>query len=117
MTDCYCDYEPARLYSARVYVARKTYVCDECSRAIAPGTKYERVFGIWDDPTTYLTCARCLDLREYVAAHVPCFCWAHGNVIEDAIATADQYARDAPGLLFGAYRRRALALRQPRIAA
>jgi hypothetical protein len=54
-------------------------------------------------------------LKEWVKAHVPCFCWAHGNIIEDAIETARNYAHEAPGLLFGAYRRQVAIMRQRKL--
>src|SRR5579859_3199955 len=105
--DCFCDYEPARVYCAVIHRARKSHDCYECGRAkIKPGERYERVFAIWEGgPGVARTCERCLDLREYVRAHVPCFCWAHGNVMDDAHSTVDHYAHEAPGLLFGYWRR------------
>lgn len=63
---------------------------------------------MWDRVDTFKTCSRCLALRDWVKAHVPCFCWHHDNMIEDAIETCDHYSPEAPGLLFGAYRRRIL---------
>ena len=105
MMDCYCDYEPATVYTAVLHTARKPHKCLECGGQIAPGEKYERVFAIWEgDPATCKTCTRCLDLREYVKAHVPCFCWAHHSMHDDAIETVEQYAHEAPGLFFGAAR-------------
>lgn len=83
-----------------------THRCTECDSTIHPGERYERVFGVWErDPGVVRTCPRCLDLRDFVAAHVPCFCWSHGNTREDALATARAFAAEAPGLLFGALRR------------
>ncbi len=104
--DCYCDFDPPDVYTVTLPKARKRHRCSECGRAIQPGEQYERVTGIWDGTAdTFKTCPHCLDLRKYVKAHVPCFCWHHGNMTEDAIETADYYAAEAPGLLFGAYRR------------
>ena len=51
------------------------------------------------------TCERCLDVREFVAAHVPCFCWAHFNLIDDCRETVEEYAHETVGLYFGAHRR------------
>lgn len=117
MTDCYCDYERPEFYHSETRRARKQHRCTECGRAIQPGEKYEHVRAKWEgDIRTHNTCAHCLALREWVQAHVPCFCWAHGNIEEDAIETALQYAHEAPGLLFGAYRRQVMIRRQPRPA-
>lgn len=108
--DCVCDYEPAEVYSAsRIKCARKDHKCDECFRRIARGESYESVWAIWEgEPTTFKTCCRCLALREFVQQNVKCFCWAHGNMIEDAMGCADEYYEQGNGLLFGAYRRKIL---------
>ena len=106
MSECYCDYDPATIYKASRPTARKPHVCEECGRQIQPGERYESVFGVWENKgNTYHTCRHCLALRDYVQAHVPCFCWAHGSTIEDAMETARSFAHEAPGFLFGAYRR------------
>jgi hypothetical protein len=103
---CSCDYDMPEFYTARIHTARKQHKCSECGCKINPGERYENVFGGWcgevDNPKT---CCRCLDLREYVKAHVPCFCFAHHNVHEDAMETAREWSHEAAGLLFGAYRR------------
>lgn len=86
--------------------AKKAHKCGECGRAIGLGEKYENVFGVWDgDASTFKTCQRCVAVREFVVAHVPCCCWLYGNMLEDVINTARDYAHEAPGLLFGTYRR------------
>lgn len=110
MTDaCYCDYEPPEAHSRSLRKARKAHRCDECFRSIAPGETYEYVWGKWEgDVSTFKTCPRCLKLREWLQAHVPCFCWAHGNLIEDASNTVEDYAHEAPGLRFGFLRRKVL---------
>ena len=116
--ECVCDYDAPSVYRrTEVKAARKEHKCEECRRKIKPGESYELVFGMWDGRAdTFKTCAHCLALREWVKAHVPCFCWAHGNIREDAIETAMGYAHEAPGLLFGAYRRE-IAIRRARAAA
>jgi hypothetical protein len=109
--NCSCDYDCPEFYVAEHRRARTAHRCDECQRSIEPGERYEHVRGKWDGQVgSFDTCTRCLALREWVAAHVPCFCWAHGNLLDDAIETARAYADQAPGLLFGAYRRE-LAIR------
>lgn len=105
MTTCYCDYDPASWYSRRQRTAAKPHRCSECSRQIAAGEQYEDVRGCWDGGIDrFKTCGRCLALREYVSAHVPCFCWAHGDMIEEALQTVEAFAHEAPGLMFGALR-------------
>ena len=116
MTDCYCDYDPASVYEASDHIARKEHKCDECGGKIWPHEPYERVFAIWEGRAdTCKTCIRCLALREFIKASVPCFCWAHYNMIEDAMMTADHYSHEAPGLMFGAIRRRILIRRNKRL--
>ena len=108
-SDCFCDYESPAVYSPRsIKSARKSHKCDECFKEIRVGESYERVWGIWERPDTFLTCCRCLELRNFVQQNVKCFCWAHGNIIEDAIETAGAYHEAGNGLLFGAYRRKVL---------
>ena len=117
MTDCYCDYEPARIYSSRVQRARKEYICEECGAKIPPGEQYERAFGVWDFASEFMTCERCLNLRQWVTNSVPCFCWAHGNMIEDAKETVDsawyRAGDEALGLRFGFLRKLYSVRRRP----
>lgn len=104
--DCYCDYEMPAVYNVTQPQARKTHKCNECGHAIESGERYEYVFGVWDgDANTWKTCPRCKALRDFVLSHVPCCCWAHGSMRTDCIETAREFAHEAPGLLFGAYRR------------
>lgn len=114
--NCVCDGPYPSFYHTKHPIARKAHRCDECCRAIRPGEKYERVTANWEGVIgTYKTCPRCLALREYVKAHVPCFCWYHTNMIEDALGTAHHYAHEAPGLLFRAYRLQVAIKRAPRV--
>lgn len=117
--DCFCDYETPEFYRKSIHTARKQYQCYECYRAINPGEQYEVVAAKWDgDFNTCRTCSRCLALRDWVAAHVPCVCWAHGNMIEDCMNTIEAYMHEAPGLWFGAARLKVAIGRNPkRIAA
>lgn len=112
MSACYCDYEPAELYWPRISRSRVERRCDECNKPIRVGERYERVRARWEgDWGTFCTCARCLALRDYVTAHVPCVCWAHGNLLEDCMATVEDWSSEAPGLWFGAARLR-IAIRR-----
>lgn len=117
--DCHCDYDPPSIYSQTpVKAARKEHRCSECRRTIKAGEPYEFTFGIWEGHAeTYKTCQHCLALREWVKAHVPCFCWAHGNTRQDALDTAHGWRHEAPGLLFGAWRREVAIRRERKRAA
>ena len=105
---CYCDYGDVstQLYSQDERKARKEHRCYECGGPIRPGERYERVFAIWDhDPNTCKTCCRCLDLRRYIEAHAPCFCWFHGSMLDDAQSVIEQYACESAGFFIGATKR------------
>lgn len=104
--ECYCDYDTPDFYHVeKISSARKSHKCYECGCQIQAGENYERIRAKWDgDCAIVKTCKRCLALREYVKAHVPCFCFEHGNVNEQAIEEAKAWNHEAPGFLFGAYR-------------
>lgn len=103
---CFCEYELPQFIHIRMRKARKPHACTECGVTIQPGDTYEKVSGSWEGHIeNFKTCARCLELREWVQAHVPCFCYGFGNVREEALEAAREWAHEAPGLLFGAYRR------------
>jgi hypothetical protein len=108
--NCFCDYEPPSFYRVELRLARKQYYCDECSGLILPKERYEYVSGKWDgDLGTYRTCERCVEIREFVSGNVPCFCWGHSNIENDAKAAIDDaYGRaleEVIGLRFGFFRR------------
>ena len=105
MADCYCDYDGPSVWNSTEPVARVEHECYECRCTILPGEKYEYVWGIWDYPETFKTCPRCLALRKWVLAHVPCFCWSHGGLLEEARDTIDHYQNECEGLWFGFLRR------------
>ena len=101
--DCFCDYERPEFYDKACHVARRTHQCAECGRRISPGERYERVAGKWDgDVLVFRTCCRCAALRDHIKAHVSCFCWAHGNLLEDCRSEIDALPAEAygTGLLF-----------------
>lgn len=111
MTECYCDYDPPEFYHKETRKARTPKKCFECRGPIAPGERYEHVCGKWDGRlNTYRTCDRCLELRDFVQGNVPCYCWAHGNIFDDARDAIEDAIYRAPdetrGLLFGFLRRR-----------
>lgn len=104
--DCYCDYDPPEFFSSSTPRARRAHKCYECSGAITPGERYERAAGKWDGYfSTFVTCERCYNIRTWVQNNLPCFCWAYGNVIDDAIEAVREAAFGAPaetaGLRFG----------------
>lgn len=78
-----CDCDPPTLYNQSWPTAQKAHRCCECSKAIAPGEKYQRVEGLWDGEwNTYKTCVSCARLREGIASDIrrvdpldcgPCF--------------------------------------------
>lgn len=113
--DCYCDFEPADFHREQIRTARKAHRCYECSGLIAPGEKYEHVTGKWDGGPidTFKTCERCYDLRTWVKNNVPCFCWYHGSMKDDAEETINDAAwrakGEAVGLRFGFLRRKVMA--------
>lgn len=114
--ECFCEYDAPDFYASRLVTASKQHKCSECSRAIQPGERYEYVVGKWGRTfDRFKTCARCLAVKEFVAASVPCFCWAHGNILDDCHQTAEDYAHEAPGLLFGYWRRYVKVKNAPRV--
>ena len=109
---CRCDYDPAIFYRKRMGRARKDHQCNECGAPIRPGEVYERVSGMWDRTDgvhVFETCERCRDLRVWVTNSIPCFCWAHGNLHEDAEGTIEdatfRLPEETAGLRFGLTRR------------
>lgn len=102
-TECWCDFEPAAFYCRTELKAVKEHTCTECGSAIQPGEKYERVAGKWDGSfSSFKTCPRCVALRDHIKAHVPCFCWAHGSLLDDARMEVENLpvAAYGSGLLF-----------------
>ena len=115
MTACYCDYdERSDVYHAERMKARKPYRCYECHRGIKPSEQYERVASLYDGSWDIVrTCCRCLDARDYIEAHAPCFCWMHGSMLDDAKATLDQYGHESAGFWIGGMKRVLRAERAP----
>lgn len=107
MSACYCDFgEQATVYRASTHQARVQHKCYECSGLIKPGERYEKVVTLYDGEwTTAKTCCRCLDVREYVTAHAPCFCWLHGSMLDDAKEVIEQHGHASAGFYIGAMKR------------
>jgi len=98
---CYCDYEQAVWCRTTEPKARKIHRCSECHGPIPVGENYEYAVGKWDYVQQYRTCRACMALRQYVNDLVPCFCWAYGQMREDARNTIDEYRRELSGMWFG----------------
>lgn len=118
---CYCDYDPPEFSSRRICVARKAHKCTECRGPIQPGEKYEYVAGRWEGEfCDFHTCERCVDLRQWVMNNVPCFCWAHGDMTQNATEAIEAATYRAPketaGLYFGFLRRLVLRDRHNKAA-
>lgn len=100
--DCYCDYDQPSFWSQSFPKARKEHSCEECGRKILPGETYEYVSGLWDDWfDTFKTCQHCVDIRTFVKNSVPCFCWAHGNLMDDVKETLEEASYRAPDEMKG----------------
>lgn len=106
---CVCDYDyddGPDVYAKSERKARKRYRCYECAHHVEPGETYEHVSSLYDGSWQITrTCCRCLDARKYIEAHAPCFCWAHGNMLDDARDTANQYGHESAGFYIGAMKR------------
>ena len=115
--DCSCDYEPPSLYSKRlVKSARKRFFCCECGHTIKPGDSYERITGLWDGYfDSFVTCRHCASLKAWAIVSVPCFCWAHGNLLQDVRDMVDEVRHDVPGFFFE-YGRRVIAAKRAKAA-
>lgn len=104
---CYCDFgERSVVYKASRVRAAKEHKCYECGRTIVLGERHEVVSSLYDGSWERTrTCARCLDVRDYVTAHAPCFCWLHGSMLEDAKNTLDEYGHHSAGFWIGGMKR------------
>lgn len=113
--DCYCDYgDPPTFFTEVKYTARIQHKCSECCGPIHPKEQYERVVGKWDgDVSMYKTCCRCLALREHLKAHVRCFCWNFGDMLNEARNAVDNLPVEAEGTgLYFELGRLAVAIRR-----
>ena len=105
MSYCYCDYEMPEFLREKMVTARVAHRCCECTSTILPSEQYELVTGKWaGEMGVHKTCAECVKLRDYVTAHVPCFCWAYENLYEDATEILREYCHHVPGMAMEAGR-------------
>ena len=98
---CSCDWDdcdaPEFYEQSDIKAARKAHRCYECSRPIQPGNPYQRTVGKWrGDVSSFATCRRCLAIIDWVKAHIPCFCFLHGSMVDDARTTIDDACFFAP---------------------
>lgn len=94
---CECEGEPGDFQRTTQRKARKSYCCDECRGVIAAGDVYEITSGKWDGYLlTYRMCYRCIDLRNWMTANVPCFCFCFSRLHQNCIDTAYAAAKEAP---------------------
>lgn len=103
---CYCDYDSPDFHRSSIVRARKAYHCYECGKSIAVGEQHEYAFGVIDGYSYQpRTCRYCLDIRQFVVNNIPCFCWAHGNLLDDARDIISRAYEEAPdevkGVAFG----------------
>ena len=98
----FCDLDdPPSAFKETMRRARTAHRCSECRSTIHPGETYEHVWGVWGgDVDTFKTCPTCLSLRNWVVAHIPCFCWNYKSMRADAHqAVADVLADEhVPGM-------------------
>jgi len=102
---CVCDSYTYPYYE-RCHTARKQHKCYDCGRGIEPGQWYMAVGGMcegewWNGKI----CRRCWSMLSWVKAHIPCVCVSFGNMREELVEICREAQRQAPGLLFGLYRR------------
>ena len=104
---CFCDFgDPPTVQHSERLRARKHYRCYECHKAIAPGETYERTASLYDGSWDVArVCSRCLDARDYITAHAPCFCWMYGSMLDDAKNTLDEYGHHSAGFYIGGMKR------------
>jgi 1,6-anhydro-N-acetylmuramate kinase len=103
---CYCDGERPDVYHAHTMRARARYKCYECGGCIAAGEQYERAAMLYEGSWEVArTCRLCLDAREYIMAHAPCFCWLHGSMLDDAKEVLIEHGHASAGFYLGGMKR------------
>ena len=95
---CECntdDVPPTVWRQATVRRSRKPATCCECRSVIPVGSSFLRTFGVWDcEPKTFITCADCLAFLAWVEAHLPCFCYAYGQLFSEAADDCYEWAQE-----------------------
>ena len=94
---CSCDGDPASFYISEDRKARKQHKCYECRAVIEPGERYEHARGCWEGTiSTFKTCVLCLEIRQWARISVPCFCFNHGDLLENIRDMVTEVRRDCP---------------------
>lgn len=97
---CMADYndDPATVYSSKECRSRKDRKCDECSRKIAIGERYQNTFMVYDGRgSTWITCEHCVVGMRWLADN--CGGFLHGAVWEDVHEHVREYPTLAPYLM------------------
>lgn len=104
---CGCDDGDAEhLSTTHVKAARKEHRCTDCARTIRVGESYVADTWLFEGSVdTTKGCADCAAIVDYMRAAVPCFCWMHDSLLDDALECAREYDHESPGLVFGLLRR------------
>ena len=65
---CYCDWgngDDSEFFREDIITARVEHYCCECGDTIQPGSKYQRIKGVWDGKwETFKTCTPCATVRS-----------------------------------------------------
>lgn len=85
--ECYCDFEPADVYTTEERKARREHRCSECRGVIRKGERYQRASmayeGRW---SSYKTCPDCLfviyEVGRTFFKECNGWCHLHEGVIE-----------------------------------
>lgn len=94
---CSCDFDEPSFYVETTPRARKARVCMECRVTIAPGDRYVRVVGKWDDIETTWMCVPCREIAQAIS-DAGC-CWGMRAVQECARETLQEYMGDGHRVL------------------
>lgn len=94
---CVCDYEPPEFYTREGHRANKQHRCSECGTTIQPGDKYIRTVGKWEGYFgEFKECMNCVSLIEAAQEHFECFCFTHGNIIEEIQVELEECMPEPP---------------------
>lgn len=82
----------------RIQRAAKSHQCCECGERIEPGSRYERVCGLWDGEfTVFKTCLRCAEIRQRVRDLMPSDALADGYPYYGGLSEERDYYPEAWG--------------------
>jgi RNase P subunit RPR2 len=91
---CMADYadDQCSIYRAKIQRTRKPRKCDECSRPIAVGERYENAFMVYEGHAdTFVTCEHCLVGSRWLVEN--CGGFLHCGVWEDLEEHISEYPR------------------------